>query len=283
MSDRLKICKPSSRFSSAFAVLACFLLSSSEAFALTPEEQHELAKQSQNPVASLISVPFENNFNGDYGPDNSKQNVLNFKPVIPMSLGEDWNWINRVIMPYISQPGIEGGPNRQNGLGDTVYQGFLSPASPGSVIWGFGPELQLPTHTDELLGNENWAAGPALVLLSMPGHWVFGGVVSQIWDFASSGNDGSEEDISSMVFQPFINYNFAGGWYVSSSPVITANWKAQRSSDEWTVPVGGGVGRVFTLGGQHINTRMSYYYNVEKPRFGAQWDFQLEITLLFPE
>ena len=86
-----------------------------------------------------------------------------------------------------------------------------------------------------------------------------------------------------MVFQPFINYNFAGGWYVTSSPVITANWEAERSSDEWTVPVGGGVGRVFTLGEQHINTRMSYYYNVEKPRFGAQWDFQLEINLLFPE
>ena len=272
-----------SRLVSFVVFLAWALLAPTHVLALKAEEQHELAKQSQNPVAKLISVPFENNFNGDYGPDNSEQYVLNVKPVLPMSLSEDWNWINRFIMPYVSQPGIEGGPNRQNGLGDTVYQGFLSPAKPGSVIWGFGPEIQLPTHTDELLGNENWAAGPAVVLLSMPGHWVFGGVISQIWDFASSGNDGSDEDISLLVFQPFVNYNYAGGWYVSTAPVITANWKAERSSDEWTIPVGGGVGRVFTLGKQHINAKMAYYYNVEKPRFGPQWDFQLSLTLLFPK
>ena len=263
------------------AVLAAVLATPS--MAMTDAEKKALAKQSQNPVAKLISVPFENNYNGEYGPNNSDQNVLNIKPVIPVQISENWNLINRVIMPFVSQPGIPGGPNRQNGLGDTTYQGFISPSKPGKVIWGAGPSVQLPTHTDEVLGNENWAAGPALVLLSMPGHWVFGGVISQVWDFAGSSNDGSDDDISLMVLQPFVNYNYAGGWYLSSAPVITANFEADKSSDEWTIPVGGGVGRVFHWGKQAINAKMAYYYNVEKPEFGAQWDFQLTVTFLFPK
>jgi hypothetical protein len=268
-------------FVCACGVLAAVLAMPSMATA--DAEKKALAKQSQNPVAKLISVPFENNYNGEYGPNNSDQNVLNIKPVIPLAIGKDWNLINRVIMPFVSQPGIPGGPNRQNGLGDTTYQAFISPSNPGKVIWGAGPSVQLPTHTDEVLGNENWAAGPALVLLSMPGHWVFGGVISQVWDFASSSNDGSDDDISLMVLQPFVNYNYAGGWYLSSAPVITANFEADKSSDEWTVPVGGGVGRVFRLGKQAINAKMAYYYNVEKPNFGAQWDLQFTVTFLFPK
>ena len=276
----------SSAIRSAFAgalTLAATLLSTQAQAALTEAEQKALAKASQNPVASLISVPFENNYNGEYGPDNSNQNVLNIKPVIPVALGENWNLINRTIVPVVSQPGIPGGPNRQNGLGDTTYQAFLSPSQPGEWIWGAGPSIQIPTHTDEVLGNEHWAAGPAVVLLTMPGNWVYGGLVSQIWDFAGSGNDGSDDDISLMVAQPFVNYNFGQGWYVVSAPVITANWEAEKSSDEWTVPVGGGVGRVFSIGKQHVNARMAYYYNVEKPTFGAQWDLQFSFFLLFPK
>ena len=276
----------SSAIRSAFAgalTLAATLLSTQAQAALTEAEQTALAKASQNPVASLISVPFENNYNGEYGPDNSNQNVLNIKPVIPVAIGENWNLINRTIVPVVSQPGIPGGPNRQNGLGDTTYQGFISPSKPGKWVWGAGPSVQIPTHTDEVLGNENWAAGPAVVVLTMPGNWVYGGLVSQIWDFAGSGNDGSDDDISLMVAQPFVNYNFGQGWYVVSAPIITANWEAEKSSDEWTVPVGGGVGRVFSIGKQHVNARMAYYYNVDKPTFGAQWDLQFSFFLLFPK
>ena len=273
-------------FRGAFAgalALAATLLSTQAQSEMTEAEQKALAKKSQNPVASLISVPFENNYNGEYGPNNSNQNVLNIKPVIPVAIGENWNLINRTIVPVVSQPGIPGGPNRQNGLGDTTYQAFISPSKPSEWIWGAGPSIQIPTHTDEVLGNENWAAGPAVVLLTMPGNWVYGGVVSQIWDFAGSGNDGSDDDISLMVAQPFVNYNFGQGWYVVAAPVITANWEAEKSGDEWTVPVGGGVGRVFSIGKQHVNARMAYYYNVEKPTFGAQWDLQFSLFLLFPK
>jgi len=250
--------------------------------AMTDAETKALAKKSQNPVANMISVPFENNYNGEFGPNNSDQNVLNVKPVIPVRISENWNLINRAIIPFVSQPGIPGGHNRQNGLGDTTYQGFLSPANSGKVVWGVGPSVQIPTHTDEVLGNENWAAGPVAVVLSMPGHWVIGGLISQIWDFAGSSNDGSDADISLLVAQPFANYNFDGGWYLSSAPIITANWEADNN-DEWTIPVGGGVGRVFHWGKQAINAKMAYYYNVEKPEFGAQWDFQLTVNLLFPK
>jgi hypothetical protein len=253
-----------------------------QGMAATPDKAHDLAKATQNPVASLISLPFENNFNGEFGPNNSNQNVLNIKPVVPMKIGENWNLINRAIVPVISQPGIPGGPNRQNGLGDTTYQAFISPQQPGKWIWGVGPQIQIPTHTDEVLGNENWGAGVSSVVLTMPGHWVVGALASHMVDVAGSGNDGSDEDISLTVIQPFVNYNFAGGWYLTSAPLIIANWEAD-SGDEWTVPVGGGVGRVFRLGKQPVNMRMAYFYNVEKPEFGAQWDLQVSFTLLFPQ
>ena len=217
--------------------------------AATETETHSLAKASQNPVASLIQVPFENNYNRKWGPNNSNQNVLNVKPVVPIKIGENWNLINRAIVPLVSQPGIPGGPNRQNGIGDTTYQAFFSPSKPGEWIWGLGPQVQIPTHTDEVLGNEHWGAGPAAVVLRMPGHWVYGALFAQMWDVGSSGNDASEAD----------------------------------NDDEWTIPLGGGVGRVFHWGKQAINARMAYYYNVEKPRFAAQWDFQLTFTLMYPK
>ena len=110
-------------------IAATFAVQSSAA---TEAETHSLAKASQNPVASLIQVPFENNYNGEWGPNNSNQNVLNIKPVIPMKIGENWNLINRAIVPLVSQPGMPGGPNRQNGLGDTTYQAFFSPSKPGA-------------------------------------------------------------------------------------------------------------------------------------------------------
>ncbi len=252
------------------------------AHALAAADDTALAKASQNPVASLISLPFENNFNGEWGPNNSNQNVLNVKPVIPVQIGDKVNLINRAIVPFVSQPGVPGGPNRKAGLGDTTYQAFFSSQNPGKWILGAGPQIQIPTHTSEELGNENWGAGPAFVALTMPGRWVIGALVAHMWDIAASSNDGSEADISNTVIQPFVNYNFPEGWYLTTTPVITANWEADNN-DKWTIPLGGGVGRVFRIGTQPLNMRMAYYYNAAKPRFGAQWDLQLTLTLLFPK
>ena len=239
-----------------------------------------LAKASQNPIANLISVPFENNANFNAGPDDKVLNVLNVKPVIPVKLNETWSLINRAIFPIISQPGVSGTPesDRKNGLGDTVYQGFFTPTKPGKVIWGIGPEIQIPTHSSYRLGNDRWAAGPALVVLTMPGHWVVGGLLSQVWDFTS----GDDEHISSLTAQPFANYNFGKGWYVTSAPVITANWKAD-SGEKWTVPLGGGVGRVMHWGKQPVNLKAAVYGNVVKPDDGPDYNVQLSLTFMFPE
>jgi len=145
------------------------------------------------------------------------------------------------------------------------------------VIWGIGPEVQLPTHSNSRLGNNRWAAGPAAVVLMMPGHWVVGGLASQIWDITDSGDD----DISLLTLQPFANYNFGGGWYVSSAPVITADWEAD--GEQWTVPLGGGVGRVMHWGKQAVNLKAAVYGNVIKPDGGPDYNVQLTMTLMFPE
>jgi hypothetical protein len=242
-----------------------------------------LAKQSQNPVANLISVPFENNANFNAGPDDKVLNVLNIKPVIPVKLNDDWMLINRAIIPVISQPGVSGTPedDRINGFGDVTYQGFFSPSKPTASgwIWGAGPTIQLPVHSNDRLGNNRWAAGPAAVVLKMPGHWVFGGLASQIWDITSSSKD---PDISSLVLQPFVNYNFGGGWYVSSAPVITADWEA-NSGNQWTVPLGGGIGRVIHWGKQAVNLKAAVYGNVVRPDNASDYNIQLSATFLFPE
>jgi hypothetical protein len=240
-----------------------------------------LAKQSQNPISSLISVPFENNANFNAGPDDDVLNVMNIKPVIPISFSENWNLVNRAIVPLISQPGVDGTSiGRENGLGDITYQGFFTrKKSDGDWIIGFGPQIQLPTHSDDRLGNDRWAAGPAFVALSMPGPWVIGGLASQIWDFTS---DREDDDISMFTLQPFVNYNFGKGWYVVSAPVITANWEA-KGSDQWTVPFGGGVGRVVHIGKQAVNFRAAAYGNVLRPSDSSDYNIQFSATLLFPK
>jgi hypothetical protein len=203
----------------------------------TDEEQTlKLAKQTQNPLADLITVPFQNNFNFGYGAEHapepsSTQYVLNIQPVVPVHLGEDWNLITRPIIPIIRQPDLlEGGDTW--GLGDIELQTYLSPLRSGQVIWGVGPVLQAPTATDgKKLGSQKWSAGPGAVVLTMPGHWVVGALANNIWSFAG---DNDREKVNFTTIQPFVNYNFGGGWYVNSSPIITANWKAEGNDNEWT-------------------------------------------------
>jgi hypothetical protein len=240
----------------------------------------ELAKQTQNPVSDLISVPFENNANFNAGPDNKVLNVLNIKPVIPMKLNDDWNLIHRAILPLISQPGVDGTPiGRKNGVGDLTYQGFFSPnPKPGGLIWGVGPQIQIPTHSNSRLGNQRWAAGPNVVVLDIGKKVVKGFLLSQIWDVTNS----RDEDISMLTFQPFYNYNFGKGWYAVSNPVITANWEAD-GSDQWTVPLGGGVGRVVHWGKQAVNLRLAAFGNVVKPTHGPDYDIQLTVQFMFPK
>lgn len=237
----------------------------------------ELAKQTQNPLSSLISLPFQNNMNFDTGPRDKIQNVLNIQPVYPTSLNDKWNLISRTIVPVVSQPDFTGS-GRTNGLGDTTFTGFLSPNNSGGLIWGAGPVFLLPTATDSILGADKWGIGPSAVALKISEKWVYGSLISHVWSFAGSG----DTNVNLSTCQYFINYNIANGWYLTSSPVMTANWDAESDSI-WTVPVGGGFGKIFRIGKQPFNAQVQAFANVAKPDFGAEWTLRLQLQLLFPK
>lgn len=238
----------------------------------------ELAKAAQNPIASMISLPFQNNTNLNIGPNDSSQNILNIQPVWPFKINDDWNLITRTIIPITSNPDVLTGEGRVNGVGDTIFTSWFSPSDSGALTWGVGPMFLLPTATDDTLGEDTWAAGISVVVLTMPGHWVIGSLISNIWTVG-----GGDADINLFTWQPFINYNLSDGWYVVTAPILTANWEAD-SDHKWTVPLGGGVGKIFRIGKQPINAQLSLYNNVITPDdYGAEWQVRAQIQFMFPK
>ncbi len=241
----------------------------------------ELAKLAQNPVGNLISLPFQNNTNLNFGPEKGTQNVLNIQPVIPISVSEEWNIITRTIVPVVSMPSLGPDIGSKSGVGDTVFTAFLSPAKPGHWIWGAGPVVQIPTNSSAELGNKNWGLGPSVVVLHLEhgNPWVYGVLVNNIWSLTSDKQGGS---YNNGLIQPFVNYNFAGGLYLTSAPIMTVDWKAS-SGQQWLVPIGGGVGKIFHLGKLPVNTQLSAYYNVVRPDYQANWQIRAQVQLMFPK
>jgi hypothetical protein len=243
-----------------------------------------LQKATQNPVANLISVPLQDNMNFGVGPYNGTQNVLNIQPVIPVQLTSYWNLINRIILPVVWQPYTGSNPANASlgtfGLGDLNPTLFLSPANPGKIIWGVGPAFVLPTATDPALGQGKWSAGPSFVVLAQPGHWSLGLLVNNVWSFAGESNRPS---VNQLLAQYFVNYNLSGGWYLTSAPIITANWAAAQAKNVWTVPFGGGIGRITKVGSQPINLQLSAYGNVAYPAGASPWGIRLQLAFLFPQ
>jgi hypothetical protein len=242
----------------------------------------ELAKAVQNPVANLISVPFQNNTNFNYGPRDGTQNILNIQPVIPISVNSEWNVITRTILPIVTQPGFVSGESTTTGLGDLLFSAFLSPNRADGLIWGVGPILQAPTNSNDRLGNDRWGLGPTAVVLRLEkgNPWVYGALVNNVWSVSNSSSDAS---YSNFLLQPFVNYNFPGGLYLTSAPIITAAWKA-ASNQRWTVPLGGGVGKIMHLGRLPVNLQLSAYYNVVAPDvIGPEWQLRFQVQFLFPK
>ena len=262
--------------SSVWAIAASLVLILS-AIAIA-DDQEDLAKESQNPIGNIISLPFENNFDFGVGEEDAFVYSLNLKPVYPMTFGKV-NLINRFILPVIYQEERFEGEGNEFGLGDLIYQAFFSPAKPGKIIWGVGPEFIFPTNTDDRLGVDKWSAGPAAVALAKPGQWLFGALVQNVWSYAG---DSDASDVRFFSLQYFINYNFESGWYLSSTPTITADWEAD-SDDRWTVPFGGGVGRLVKFGNQPVDLKLQGFYNVEKPKNANDWSLQFQVKLLFPK
>lgn len=253
--------------------------------AYAQQSVEELAKAAQNPIADMISLPFQNNTNFNVGPRNQTQNILNIQPVIPLTLNKDWNVITRTIVPVISQPdfGVPGA-DRENGIGDIQFSAFFSPKQPTTSgwIWGVGPIIQMDSATNDALGQGRWSLGPTAVVLNVKkgSPWVYGALINNVWSIDNS----SRSDVNQMILQPFVNYNFPKypGLYLSSSPILTANWEIE-DGEKWTVPLGGGIGKIFKLGNQSLNAQIQGYYNVVKQDAAGDWTLRLQLQLLFPK
>lgn len=245
------------------------------------EDASELAKKAQNPIANMISLPFQNNLNFGMGPFERNQNILNIQPVLPVNISDNWLLVNRAIVPLISQPDIASSSGGVFGLGDIIYEGFFVPSGSGNITWGVGPVLSIPTASDELLGTGKFSAGPTAILVAFVNKWVLGAVAYNTWSFAGNGN---RDDVNSGFVQYFINYNLPKAWYITSSPSITVNWNAPEG-DQWIVPFGGGVGKIFAIGKQKFNGQLAAYYNAVKSETldGPDWSFRVQLVLLFPK
>jgi hypothetical protein len=244
----------------------------------------DLRSAVQNPISSLISLPFK--FTFDYGAPNGEASFLNIQPVVPVTVG-NWNLVNRAIVPLVDSPGevnVPGNPNPipgdgSTGLGDINYSLFFSPVKYDKVIWGVGPSITLPTATSDQLGSEKWSAGPTAVALTQPKWGSLGILGRHLWSFAG---DSDRADLNQSLIEPFVNYNLPKGWYLITDIIITANWD-DDADERWTVPLGGGAGKLFKLGNQAMNARVEAYYNVEKPTTAPDWQWGFTIQFLFPK
>ena len=250
-----------------------------------------LAKETQNPVASLISVPLQNNANFGIGPYNRTGDIFNIQPVIPVKLSEKVMLINRIIQPIVWQPYSAQTMGGQFGFGDMNPTFFLSPAKPGKLIYGVGPTFILPTATSTQTGQGKFSLGPSVVALMQPGHWTLGVLINNVFSVAGSSH---RPDVNQMLLQYFINYNLKKGYYLTSGPIVTANWNATGSGDAatgndttggnvWVVPFGGGIGQIRRLGFQPINWTVQFYGNAVHPQGASSWSFKFQIALLYPK
>jgi hypothetical protein len=240
----------------------------------------EAAKKLSNPLAAMISVPFQMNYDQDMGEDDTGDRYLmNLQPVVPISLSEDWNLISRTIAPIVSQDDIIAGSGRQTGLGDITQSLWFSPAEPTEkgLVWGVGPVILLPTATDDLLGGEKWGLGPTAVALRQVGPWTFGGLANHIWSVAG---DKDRNDINSTYFQPFIAYNTESAVTFALNSEATYNWETKQAG----VPINFMVSKLTRISEQMLSVQGGVRYWAKSTDTGPEgWGLRFAITLIFPK
>jgi len=240
------------------------------------QSAEELSKQAANPVADLMSFPFQNNLNMNQGPFDRNTNILNIQPVIPLLGGKV---ITRTVMPIVNIPdyGNETG-KLTSGLADMVFTAFYVPESKG-LTWGFGPVFELPTGGSNR-GTQKWSAGPSILVMAQPGEWTVGALMNNVWSFAGNSD---RDDVNHMLINLFVVRQLGNGWYVNSAPILTADWTAE-SGDQWIVPVGAGGGKVILLGGKlPLNVQTGLYYNVVRPDNGPEMQWRVQVQILLPK
>jgi len=243
----------------------------------TGESDAELVKKLNNPVASLISVPLQNNVDYGAGPTGDGfQYKLNLQPVYPAELSEDLSLITRVILPYVYQEDVIANGTSQSGLSDTNASFFFAPkTAPGKPIWGVGPALIVPTATDDLLGTEKWSAGPTGLILWQEGPLTYGMLASHVWSFAGSS---SRADISQTFLQPFVAYATPRHTTFALNTEASYDW----TGEQWTVPVNVMVSQLVRIGKMPVSFQLGYRYYAEKPSNGPDWGLRFGITFVFP-
>jgi hypothetical protein len=242
------------------------------------QSETDLAKQLSNPVADLISVPFQFNYNDGYGNGDGSQSLLNIQPVIPFSISTDWNVISRTILPVVSQEGVTGPGESQSGFGNTVQSFFFSPKAPTSagLIWGVGPVIQIPTAGDGL-GPNQWGAGLTGVALKQSSGWTYGALVNHIW---SVNNEDVYGESSNTFLQPFLSYTTAKATSFSVNTESTYNWEAEQ----WSVPINLTVGQIVKIQDRPVQFTGGVRYWADSPEGGPDgWGARFVVTLLFPK
>jgi hypothetical protein len=248
--------------------------SSVEAAPAAEKEDAAAKDAAENPVAAAISLPLQNNTYYGVGPYRRAENALLIEPVVPFRVSKNWMVISRTIVPVVVIPRLSSFLGVDYGLSNIQPQFYLSPVHTGKFIWGVGPQLWLPTATDHSLGINKWGGGPTTVWLYRSGHFLGGALINN--QFAGVNRTHENE----MTINWFAYYNFKRGWYVVSSPIITADWTAERS-ERWTVPVGGGAGRLFKIGHQPLNARAQFFNDVRTTNGGSDWQMQTQLQFLF--
>ena len=238
--------------------------------------QEEIAKEAHNPLGNLREVIFQLDILPDVGLLGKTEWVETVQTVFPISLGSEWKVMTYGIIPVVSQPALYPGDQRNYGLGDSTFFGYFVPPNEGKLIWGFGPAIQAPTATGDILGSDKWAAGPALIVGVQPGNWSIFALFDNVWDFAGSG----DQEVNAFNLQYQAVYLIQKIWFFITNWNVEADW-TEPSNNRWTVPVGGGFGRQFTIGKQVFQAYGQVGYNVTRPDGASSWRAIAVLDLIF--